>query len=82
MPVTTNNRRIHRDTHHRCTRMYVQTVQSSTCLQVQSGLLKASTTNLSGRPDCDTRPLRRDMSFATGVDKVAVLTQIASHLPL
>jgi hypothetical protein len=27
---------------------YVQTVQSSTCLQVQSSLLKAPTTNLTG----------------------------------
>jgi hypothetical protein len=32
------------------------------------------------RPGCDTRSLRRDMSFATGVDKV-VLTRCVQHLP-
>jgi hypothetical protein len=31
------------------------------------------------RPGCDTRPLRRDMSFATSVDKV-VLTRCVQHL--
>jgi hypothetical protein len=55
-PVTTNNRRVHRDTHHRCTRTYVQTVQSSTCVQVQSSLLKASTTNLTAGPVATPAP--------------------------
>jgi hypothetical protein len=45
-PVTTNNRRVHRDTHHRCTRMCKRSNLPSVSLQVQSSLLKALTTNL------------------------------------
>jgi hypothetical protein len=56
-PVTTNNRRAHRDTHHRCTRMCKRS-NLPYCSQVQSNLLKASTTNLTGPVATrDTRPL-------------------------
>jgi hypothetical protein len=48
-PGTTNNRRLHRDSHHRCTRMCKRSsLPPATCVQVQTSLLKASTTNLTG----------------------------------
>jgi hypothetical protein len=47
-PVTTNNRRrVHRDTHHRCTRM-CKRPNLPPVFQVQSSLLKAPTTKLTG----------------------------------
>jgi hypothetical protein len=77
-PVTTNNRRAHQDTHHRCTRMCKRSnlppVSRSTVQPPQSSNYEL------GRSGCDTRPLRRDMSFATGVDK-SVLTRCMQHLP-
>jgi hypothetical protein len=46
-PVTTNNRRLHRDSHHRCTRM-CKRPNLPPVFQVQSSLLRAPTTNLTG----------------------------------
>jgi hypothetical protein len=79
-PVTTNNRRLHRDSHHRCTRMCkrpnlppvfqvgpVQPPQSSNCEL--------------DRPGCGTRPLRRDMSFATFFAWGIVLTAGPTRSP-
>jgi hypothetical protein len=77
-PVTTNNRRAHRDTHHRCTRMCKRSRLPLCPGPVQPP--QSSNYELD-RPGCDTRPLRRDMSFATSVDKV-VLTRCAQHLHL
>ena len=58
---------------------YVQTVQSPTCFPGPVQPPQSFNYELD-RPGCDTRPLRRDMSFATGVDKV-VLTRCVQHLP-
>jgi hypothetical protein len=45
----TNNRRAHRDTHHRSTRRVCKRPsQSSTCSQIHSSLLGAPTTNFTG----------------------------------
>jgi hypothetical protein len=82
-PVATNNRRIHRDTHHhhRCTRMCKRSnLPPVSRSSPAPSKLQLPTTNLAGPVGCDTRPLRRDMSFATGVDKV-VPTRCVQHLP-
>jgi hypothetical protein len=47
-PVTTNNRRTHRDTHRRCTRMCKRPNLPPVSRQVQSSRLRAPTTNLTG----------------------------------
>jgi hypothetical protein len=77
-PVTANNRRLHRDPHHRCTRMYKR---SNLHPVPRSNQPPQSSNYELDRPGCDTRPLRRGMSFATGVDKV-VLTRCVQHLHL
>jgi hypothetical protein len=46
-PVTTNTRRLHRDSHRRCTRMCKRPNHLPPAFQVQSSLIKASTTNTS-----------------------------------
>jgi hypothetical protein len=70
-PVTTNNRRVHQDPHHRCTR----------AMYKRSNLPPVSRSSYElDRSGCDIRLLRRDMSFATSVDN-AVLTRCVQHLP-
>jgi hypothetical protein len=77
-PVTTSNRRAHRDTHHRCSRM----CKRSNLPPASRGPVQPpqSFNYELGRSGCDTRPLRRNMSFATSVAKV-VLTRCVQHLP-
>jgi hypothetical protein len=62
---------------------YVQTAQAISRLAFSGSCpassIRAPTTNYElDRPGCDTRPLRRDMSFATGVDEV-VPTRCVQH---
>jgi hypothetical protein len=61
-------------------RTYVQAVQSSAWLSPGPDQPPQSSNCELDRPSCDTRPLRRDKSFATGVDEV-VLTRYVQHLP-
>jgi hypothetical protein len=76
-PATTNNRRIHRYTHHRCTRMCKYGPISHQCPgPVQPP--RSSNYELD-RPGCDTHPLRRDMYFATSVDKVVLTRCVESN---
>jgi hypothetical protein len=69
-PVTTNNRRAHRDTDHRCTRMCKRPNLLPVSRSSQSRPLKLQlrTWQLTGPAVATPPPLRRDLSFATGVD--------------
>jgi hypothetical protein len=78
-PVTTNNRRVRRETHHRCTRMCKRSdlppVPRSSPAPPQSSNYELD------RPGCDTRPLRRDMYFVTSVDKVLLTNTMRAAPP-
>jgi hypothetical protein len=79
-PVTTNNRRVHRDTQRRCARMCKRSNLPPVFQGAQSSLPRAPINHELDRPGCDNRLPRRDMSFATSVDTV-VLTRCVQHLP-